>query len=187
MREFNVSREVAILPLAMYVFGYMIGPLLATPMAELYGRRNVYWISMPCLPLFTIIAAAANNLPTIIIMRFLAGACGSGPFAMGAGISHDVNHVACQVLLTAFRYHCRSMERSYSCIPGCDVLYTGTLSWTISRYPHRCIYYRTISQQLEVVFVGHRYHQRSDLDHGCFHERDFSSTYSVPTTNEAGG
>ena len=85
MREFHVSREIAILPLSMYVFGYMIGPLLATPMAELYGRRNVYWITMPALPLFTIIAAAANNLPTIIIMRFLAGTCSSGPFAMGAG------------------------------------------------------------------------------------------------------
>jgi MFS family permease len=73
MKRFNVSREVAVLPLSLFTLGFTIGPSIAAPLSELYGRRNVYWTTMPLLMIFTAIAGAANNIEVLIIFRLLAG------------------------------------------------------------------------------------------------------------------
>lgn len=86
MREFDVSRIIAILPISLYVFGYIFGPIVAAPLSELYGRRNVYWSTIPLLLIFTGIAGAAQNVEQLIICRFLAGVGGSAALAIGAGV-----------------------------------------------------------------------------------------------------
>lgn len=87
MERFSVGREVAVLPLSLYTLGFTIGPVIAAPLSELYGRRSVYWTTMPLLLIFTAIAASSNNIATLIIFRFLAGFGGSGALAVGAGTS----------------------------------------------------------------------------------------------------
>ena len=81
-----MSREVAILPLSLYVAGFSIGPVFGAPLSEIYGRRAVYWATMPILLIFTAISGAANNVPLLIVMRFLAGSGGSAALAVGAGM-----------------------------------------------------------------------------------------------------
>jgi MFS family permease len=88
--EFNVGREVAVLPLSLYTLGLGIGPLVAAPLSEIYGRRIMYWSSIPLLLAFTAGAGAAQNIETLIICRFLAGVLGSGPIAIGAGSISDL-------------------------------------------------------------------------------------------------
>ncbi|RDW67627.1 hypothetical protein BP6252_09023 [Coleophoma cylindrospora] len=90
MKEFKISREVALLPLSLYIFGFIIGPLIAAPISELYGRRVVYWSTLPMLLIFTGIASAANNISVLIIFRVLAGIGGSGALAVGAGTIADL-------------------------------------------------------------------------------------------------
>lgn len=85
MKRFNVEREVALLPLSLYTFGFVVGPMVAAPMSEIYGRKIVYWIAMPLSMTFTAIAGSANNFPLLVVMRLLAGMSGSGPLAIGAG------------------------------------------------------------------------------------------------------
>ncbi len=85
MARFHVEREIALLPLSLYTFGFVLGPLVAAPMSEIYGRRIVYWISMPLFLIFTAIAGSANNISLLIVMRLLAGIGGSAPLAIGAG------------------------------------------------------------------------------------------------------
>jgi MFS family permease len=85
MAEFKVTREVAILPLSLYTAGFTIGPIIAAPLSELYGRRAIYWTTMPLLLIFTAIAGAANSVPLLIVVRFFAGMGGSGALAVGAG------------------------------------------------------------------------------------------------------
>ena len=85
MERFNVGREVAVLPLSLYTLGFTIGPVIAAPLSELYGRRSIYWTTMPLLLIFTAIAASSNNIATLISFRFLAGFGGSGALAVGAG------------------------------------------------------------------------------------------------------
>ncbi|KAH8592657.1 putative polyamine transporter 4 [Bisporella sp. PMI_857] len=89
-REYGVSRIVAILPLSLYVLGYVFGPIFAAPVSELYGRRNVYWATIPLLFIFTGIAGAAQSIEQLVIARFLAGAGGSGALAIGAGTVSDL-------------------------------------------------------------------------------------------------
>ena len=90
MIRFNVGRELAVLPLSLYTLGFTIGPILAAPLSELYGRRSIYWTTMPLLLIFTAIAGASNNLPVLIIFRLLAGIGGSGSLAVGAGTIADL-------------------------------------------------------------------------------------------------
>lgn len=87
MEKFNIGREVAVLPLSLYTLGFTIGPILAAPLSELYGRRSIYWATMPLLLIFTAIAASSTNITILIVFRFLAGFGGSGALAVGAGKS----------------------------------------------------------------------------------------------------
>ena len=85
MAKFGVSREVAILPLSLYTLGFTIGPVITAPLSELYGRRIIYWTSLPLLVIFTGISGASNNITQLIVNRFIAAVCGSGTLAVGAG------------------------------------------------------------------------------------------------------
>lgn len=84
--EFHVSRTVAILPISLYVCGYLFGPIVAAPVSELYGRRNIYWTTIPLLLIFTGVAGASKSIEQLIIARFLAGLGGSAALAIGAGM-----------------------------------------------------------------------------------------------------
>lgn len=90
MFRFNVSREVALLPLCLYTLGFTTGPIFAAPLSELYGRRIVYWVTMVLLLIFTAIAGSADSIAVLTIFRFLAGVGGSGALAIGAGTIADI-------------------------------------------------------------------------------------------------
>jgi MFS family permease len=47
-KQFHVSKEVAILGVSLFVLGLGLGPLVAGPMSESYGRNAVYRLSF-CL------------------------------------------------------------------------------------------------------------------------------------------
>ncbi|RDL31047.1 MFS general substrate transporter [Venustampulla echinocandica] len=90
MAKFEVEREVAILPLSLYTFGFVVGPVFAAPLSELYGRRIIYWTTLPLLLIFTAIAGVSNNITQLIVNRFLAATFGSGSLAVGAGTIADI-------------------------------------------------------------------------------------------------
>jgi MFS family permease len=86
MIEFNVSREVAILPVSVFTLGLAIGPLIFAPMSEVFGRRILYILTFLLLVVFTAGASRAQNIETLIICRLLAGIFGSAPVAISAGM-----------------------------------------------------------------------------------------------------
>ncbi|KAH8427775.1 MFS transporter [Aspergillus melleus] len=90
MRQFGVGRTVALLPVSLYTVGFTLGPLVAAPVSELYGRRIVYWTNFPLLAVFNAIAAASDNFAVLVMFRFLAGFGGSGVLAVGAGTVADL-------------------------------------------------------------------------------------------------
>lgn len=87
--EFHVSQEVMILGVTLYVLGFACGPLVWGPMSELYGRRNPFMAGMIAFVIFQIPVGVATNLQTIFICRFFAGAFGSAPLAITAGMYVD--------------------------------------------------------------------------------------------------
>ncbi|KAF3025696.1 hypothetical protein E8E14_014070 [Neopestalotiopsis sp. 37M] len=88
--EFNVSSEVGILGVSLYVLGFATGPTMWAPLSELKGRRLPIVISMFGFSVFTIACAVAKDLQTLLICRFFAGFCGACPLAVVAAVFSDM-------------------------------------------------------------------------------------------------
>lgn len=90
IREFNVSTEVAILGVSMFVLGFAIGPLIWAPLSELYGRQRLFFFTYMGLTAFNAGAAGAPNIAGLIVMRFFAGSFGSAPLTNAGGVIADM-------------------------------------------------------------------------------------------------
>ncbi|KAH8423481.1 MFS transporter [Aspergillus melleus] len=86
---FQVDEEIAVLGISFYVLGFALGPLVLAPMSELYGRRPILIFSAATLTAFTAGTAGAQNIETLIILRFLAGSLGAAPMAVAGGTLAD--------------------------------------------------------------------------------------------------
>ncbi len=75
---------------SVYVLGQAIGPLLAAPMSELYGRQPAYLISNILFVVFTVACAVSSNLNMLIGFRFLAGCAGATPTTIGGATIGDI-------------------------------------------------------------------------------------------------
>ena len=68
-----------------------IGPLLLSPLSEIYGRLIIYHISNVGFVAFSVACAVAPSLETLIVFRFLEGCFGScGVTNAGASIADMV-------------------------------------------------------------------------------------------------
>ncbi|KAI9735911.1 MAG: hypothetical protein M1834_001377 [Cirrosporium novae-zelandiae] len=88
--RFNVSLTAALLGLSLYTLGLGFGPLVSAPISETYGRRVVYWGTLPLFSLFTLGAGFSNNLSALLLCRFFAGFFGGPCIAVGAGTNADI-------------------------------------------------------------------------------------------------
>ncbi|KAI1608728.1 MFS transporter [Exophiala viscosa] len=89
-RDFHISETAAIIPLSIYVLGLGIGPVVSAPISETYGRRAVYILFFPASLLFTLGAGFSKSFGSLVACRLLAGLCGSGCLAVGAGTNADL-------------------------------------------------------------------------------------------------
>lgn len=87
---FNVGTEVVTLGVSLFVLGFAIGPLLWAPLSELYGRQVLFIGTYAMLTAFNAGAAGAQNIQTLLIMRFFAGAFGSSPLTNAGGVIADM-------------------------------------------------------------------------------------------------
>ncbi|KAM0748001.1 MFS general substrate transporter [Meredithblackwellia eburnea MCA 4105] len=76
-KRFNTSQEVALLGITLFVLGFAAGPLLLGPSSELFGRRAVYVTTAIFYSGFSFGAAWVNNLPGLLVLRFLMGFAGA--------------------------------------------------------------------------------------------------------------
>ncbi|KAF2806546.1 putative MFS transporter [Mytilinidion resinicola] len=90
MAEFHVSQTVATLGISLYVLGFAIGPLVWAPLSELYGRQLMFFLSQTLLTIFNSGAAGSNNIATLLVLRFLAGAFGAAPITNGGAVVADL-------------------------------------------------------------------------------------------------
>lgn len=87
---FDTSDEVVVLGVSLFVLGFAIGPLLWAPLSELYGRQILFCTTYGVLTAFNAGAAGAQNIQTLIILRFFAGAFGSSPLTNAGGVIADM-------------------------------------------------------------------------------------------------
>lgn len=90
MEDFGSDNDaIASLTVSIFVLGFAFGPLLLSPLSEIYGRRLVYNISNVVFFAFTIGCAAAPDVASFIVFRFIAGCFGAAPMNIGGGTIAD--------------------------------------------------------------------------------------------------
>ncbi|CAG9950683.1 unnamed protein product [Clonostachys rosea f. rosea IK726] len=85
----ETRRPVTSLVVSIYVLGFAFGPVILSPLSELYGRRILFNISNIATLAFTIASAAAPNIASFIVFRFIGGSFGAGPMNIGGGSIAD--------------------------------------------------------------------------------------------------
>ncbi len=68
-KQFHVSQEVTILGISLFVLGLGLGPLVASPISDIYGRRIVYCVSFSLFFVFTFPVAFAPNISKCVLVR----------------------------------------------------------------------------------------------------------------------
>lgn len=90
-KEFNITSPAAqILPLSMYLLGYVLGPLVFGPLSETYGRRMILVITFLLFTIFTMACAVAPNFASLLIFRFITGVNASCPISVTGGVYADI-------------------------------------------------------------------------------------------------
>ncbi|KAH3917303.1 hypothetical protein HBI56_119610 [Parastagonospora nodorum] len=90
MQEFKTVQIIATLGISLYVMGFAIGPLIWAPMSEMYGRQYLFCSTYIIFTVFNAGAAGSQNIETLVILRFLAGAFGSSPLTNAGGVIADM-------------------------------------------------------------------------------------------------
>lgn len=78
------------LPIALYLVGYVLGPLFFAPLSETYGRKLIMVSTFILFTLFTLACALAPTWPLFLTFRLLAGIGASSAIAVLGGLLADV-------------------------------------------------------------------------------------------------
>ena len=84
------SHQQVSLPVAVFLIGYIFGPVVFSPLSESFGRRVCFISSFALYTLFTLACAFAPNWPALLIFRFLVGVGASAPQAVLGGMYADL-------------------------------------------------------------------------------------------------
>lgn len=88
-QEFNITSElVTPMVLSIFILSSAIGPLVISPLSEVYGRRLVLHLTMLFFSVFNLSCAFSRTTGQLLAFRFLAGIGGSSP-SIGPGILGD--------------------------------------------------------------------------------------------------
>ncbi|KAK4689526.1 MFS transporter, DHA1 family, multidrug resistance protein, partial [Tremellales sp. Uapishka_1] len=92
MEVFGVTETSALVGLTVFVLGYGVGPLLWTPLSEFpqFGRLSIYMATLFIFVALQFPTIYANNIHTLLAMRFLAGFFGSPALATGGASMGDM-------------------------------------------------------------------------------------------------
>ncbi|KAL3424165.1 Polyamine transporter 3 [Phlyctema vagabunda] len=84
------SSAQEVLPISIFLVGYVFGPLLFGPLSEHYGRRLIMVSSFFFYTVFTMACALAPTWAAFLTFRLLAGVMASSPIAVIGGVYADI-------------------------------------------------------------------------------------------------
>lgn len=91
MQDFGVSGNgQKVLPTAIFLIGYCIGPLVWSPMSETIGRKPVLFWSFSVFLLGTLGCALAPNWTALLIFRVICGTMAAAPQTVAGGVYADL-------------------------------------------------------------------------------------------------
>ncbi|KAL1994172.1 hypothetical protein VTN49DRAFT_2841 [Thermomyces lanuginosus] len=90
--DFNITTsEQLVLPISLFLVGYVIGPLICGPMSEQYGRKWPLTIGYIMFLIFTMACALAPSLPALLVFRLFSGMAAAAPISIITGTYADVH------------------------------------------------------------------------------------------------
>jgi MFS family permease len=105
-REFNISEELALSSISLFVVGFGLGmfedycdfglrlthsgPMVFAPLSEILGRRIVYATTLLLAVIFIIPCAVAPNIQTLLVCRAIDGIAFSAPMTLVGGTLADL-------------------------------------------------------------------------------------------------
>ena len=104
-KYFHVTdEELLVLPTSIYLIGYILGPMVFSPLSESYGRKIIMMCTFTMFTIFVMACALAPNFAGLVIFRLLAGIGASTPVSVIGGIYADLyaTQRARGVAITAF-------------------------------------------------------------------------------------
>ena len=88
---FHVTNEQQlVLPISLFLVGYVIGPVIFGPLSETYGRKLVMVESFVVFTIFTMACALAPNWPAFLVFRLICGLMASSAITVVGGLYADV-------------------------------------------------------------------------------------------------
>ncbi|KAH8894526.1 MFS general substrate transporter [Thozetella sp. PMI_491] len=78
------------LPSTVFLVGYVLGPLLFSPMSEQYGRKPIMLFSFGLFFTFSLSCALAPSFVALVVFRFFAGVGGSASISVIGGVYADI-------------------------------------------------------------------------------------------------
>ncbi|OJD25057.1 hypothetical protein ACJ73_03572 [Blastomyces percursus] len=92
-KEFDItSQEQLVLPISLFLVGYVFGPIVCGPMSESYGRKTVMVIPFFFFMVFTLGCALCQNWASLLVFRLILGAAASAPLAIVGGLFADIHN-----------------------------------------------------------------------------------------------
>ncbi|KXH39787.1 hypothetical protein CSIM01_07807 [Colletotrichum simmondsii] len=79
-----------VLPVSIYLVGFVLGPAFLGPMSEVKGRRPVLLATFVLYMIFTLACALAPNFPALLVFRLLSGTNAAAPVAIIGGVYADM-------------------------------------------------------------------------------------------------
>lgn len=90
-KDYGIEDKVQlVLPISLFLVGYVCGPLLCGPLSESYGRKPVMIVSFLCFMLFTLGCAVSQSWESLLVLRYFAGVVASAPVVIVGGLLADV-------------------------------------------------------------------------------------------------
>lgn len=88
-KTFGIDETEGILGVTTYLLGMASGSVVLAPLSEMYGRRPIYLIVMLLFVVFVIPTAVAQNMATILIVRFFGAFCAAAMISNAPGTVND--------------------------------------------------------------------------------------------------
>lgn len=127
--QFGVSPIVMQLSVTLWILGLAVGPILFGPLSEVFGHLIPFSVTVLGLAAFQLPVALAENVPTILIGRFLAGAFGSGSYSIVSGQYYELYDLTLRGVAMAISSTCINLGATIAPIAGACLTYSNTTGW----------------------------------------------------------
>ena len=88
--DLDVPQSKANMTLSIFVLAFAFGPMVLAPMAEVFGRRNVWLLTSTWYAIWNMVCGFAKANGILLAARLLAGLGSSAEFAIGQPVLGDL-------------------------------------------------------------------------------------------------